>query len=162
MNTSDLETRISTLESAVRDLKSQHEIRATLSRYAIGVDDKRPEVLRAIFTADASLRIPEWNIAVQGIQDVMGFYDYYWGRFDFPRRYYANEEILVNGDQGTAFMYWHVTQERNAKSVLGWGTYEWGFRRESGQWRISSVVINLRAMTTLSAGWAGSNKFTDA
>lgn len=162
MNESDLEKRIATLEGEVRDLRSQHEIRATLSRYAVGVDDKSPELLRALFTADASLRIPEWNIAVQGIQDVMGFYDYYWGRFDCPRRYYANEEISLEGDCGTAFMYWHVTQERSGKSVLGWGTYEWGFRRESAHWLISSVVINLRAMTTLDAGWAGLNKFTDA
>lgn len=157
-----LEERLARIEAELNGLKAQQAIKGTLSRYAIGVDEKRPEVLRGIFTEDASLKIPEWSIAVQGLTDVMGFYDYYWSRFDNPRRYYANEEVMVTGRTARAFMYWHVTQERNAQSVLGWGTYEWAFKHEQSQWRISAVVINLRAMTTLSAGWAGKHRFTDA
>jgi hypothetical protein len=157
-----IEERLARMEQDIRDLQAQHAIRSTLSQYAIGVDEKRPEVLRVLFMDDAVLKIPEWSIDVSGKEEIMGFYDYYWGRFENPRRYYANEDIAVDGDAATAFMYWHVTQELGGESHLGWGTYEWGLRRRSGGWRISSVVINLLAMTTLALGWSGPNKFVDS
>jgi len=52
-------------------------------------------------------------------------------------------------------MYWHVTQELGADSVLGWGTYEWAFRKDGGRWLIEREVVHIRAMTTLVEGWAG-------
>ena len=157
-----LEQRLERLERELRDLKCQHAIRTMLSQYAIGVDDKRPDILRSLFTADARLQIPEWQIDVSGTTDIMAFYDYYWDRFDNPRRYYANEDIRVSGHSASAFMYWHVTQEREGRSYLGWGTYDWDLRELDGAWRIAAVIIRLRAMTTLAAGWAGTNKFSDA
>ena len=159
--TTTIEQRLARLEEEVRDLTAQHAVRRTLSQYAIGVDEKRSDILRKLFTDDATLKIPEWNIDVSGKTDVMAFYDYYWSRFDNPRRYYANEDIAIQSDSATAFMYWHVTQERDGKPYLGWGTYEWTFRRRADAWQIASVVINLLAMTTLAAGWAGSNRFSD-
>lgn len=55
-----------------------------------------------------------------------------------------------------------MTQERGTSSVLGWGTYDWEFVRSGGQWRIAGVLISISAMTTLAAGWARENKFSDA
>ena len=56
-------------------------------------------------------------------------------------------------------MYWHVTQDSNGESYLGWGTYKWSFSRVGADWKISAVEINILAMTTLVAGWAGESKF---
>ncbi|MGH8597717.1 MAG: nuclear transport factor 2 family protein [Gammaproteobacteria bacterium] len=156
-----LEQRLILLERQVRDLQSAQAIRATLSQYAIAVDEKRPELLRSLFTDDAAVEIPAWKIDVAGIADVMAFYATYWARFDYPRRYYANEDIRIDGDSATAFLYWHVTQERAGQSYLGWGTYHWRFRLIDDRWRIKGVLITLLAMTTLAAGWAGENKFVD-
>ena len=157
-----IDERLARIANDLRALHAHHDIRRTLSQYAIAVDDQRPDLLRTLFAQDATLRVPVWNIDVSGKVAVMAFYDDYWDRFKNPRRYYANENIAARGDGATAFMYWHVTQERNGTSILGWGTYEWAFRRHRDEWQIASVVINLLAMTTLAAGWAGLARFTDA
>lgn len=151
------EERLAALERDVADLRADREIRTVLSRYAVGVDEKRPHVLRELFADDAVLGVPAWSVEVHGVDAIMQFFENYWGRFDNPRRYYANEDIRVDGDRASAFMYWHVTQELGLDSVLGWGTYEWGFTRRVGdrRWLIEREIVHIRAMTTLVAGWAG-------
>lgn len=150
-----VEERLQALEAEVDELKAKDAVRHVLSRYAVGVDDKHPDVLRALFTDEAVLSIPNWNIEVRGRDAIMAFFDDYWVRFDHPRRYYANEDITVRGRHAEAFMYWHVTQMRGDDSVLGWGSYEWGFRRVDEQWLITKEVVHILAMTTLADGWAG-------
>jgi len=154
---STIESRLDALEREVAALRADNDIRAVLAHYAIGVDEKRPHLLRELFTDDAVLGVPAWSVEVNGLDAIMQFFENYWGRFDNPRRYYANEDIRVDGDRATAFMYWHVTQEHGRDSVLGWGTYDWAFRRRAadGRWLIEREVVHIRAMTTLAAGWAG-------
>lgn len=149
-----LEERVRALEQDVHDLKGREGVRRTLSRYAVGVDEKRRDVLTEIFAADATLLVPAWSVDARGRDAVLGFFEEYWSRFRNPRRYYANEDITVGGSSAEAFTYWHVTQEREAKSVLAWGTYEWAFRWEGGIWRITREVVNILTMTTLDRGWA--------
>lgn len=151
---SGLEARVAALEAEVERLAAVNRLRHVLSQYAVGVDDKRPDVLRPLFAPDARLAVPDWSVDVRGADAIMRFFENYWRGFDSPRRYYANEDIEVNGEHARAFMYWHVTQARGADSVLGWGTYEWGFRRIAGQWLIELEVVHIRAMTTLADGWA--------
>jgi len=135
---------------------------AACARYAVAVDEKQPDALHTLFTPDARVEIPAWSVDVTGLAAVMAFYTDYWARFEQPRRYFANEDYCVSGDAATCFMYWHVTQERHGQSVLGWGTYDWRFRRTGTCWQIAGVLIAIRAMTTLPAGWAGDCRFTDA
>jgi SnoaL-like domain len=156
-----IEQRLACLEQEVGELRDAQALRTLLSQYAIAVDDKRPDLLRSLFTDDAALRIPAWQVEVTGIEAVMAFYAQYWARFDQRRRYFANDDTRVNGDHATVFMYWHVTQESGESSVLGWGTYHWQFVRVAGAWRIADVLISILAMTTLAAGWAGANKFAE-
>lgn len=156
---STTELRLTALEQEVADLKAQQALRTLLSRYAVAVDDHQPELLRTLFTPDCIVEIPAWNVARRGLADVIDFYHDYWRRFASPRRYFANEDFAVSGDTATCFMYWHVTQEHRGEPWLGWGTYAWRFARDGNQWRISSVLIDIRAMTTLARGWAGENKF---
>lgn len=151
----DIESRLDALEVEVTALRADRDIRAVLSQYAVGVDDKRPHLLREIFAVDAVLKVPAWSVEIAGLEAILQFFENYWGRFDRPRRYYANEDIKVTGDRASAFMYWQVTQELESESVLGWGTYDWGFRRKDGRWLITEEVVHIRAMTTLADGWAG-------
>lgn len=157
-----LEQRLARLEAEVAELRAAQALRTLLSQYAVTVDEQQPAALAALFTPDARVDIPAWSVAVSGREAVMGFYAEYWARFARPRRYFANEQFRIADDRASCFMYWHVTQERNDESVLGWGTYDWAFRRDGRDWRIASVVISIRAMTTLPAGWAGDRQFTDA
>lgn len=158
----DIEQRLARLEREVHELRDQQALRALLSAYAVAVDEHDPPGLRALFTADAWVRIPAWQVEEAGVDAVMAFYDRYWTRYQRPRRYFANDDTRVDGDEARTFMYWHVTQESGEHSVLGWGTYDWQFRRVDGAWRIAGVLISILAMTTLDAGWAGEAKFTDA
>jgi len=150
-----VEERLTALESEIAELKGKDAIHHVLSRYAVGVDNKRPGILRELFDPEAVLSIPNWNIEARGRDAIMAFFEDYWGRFDKPRRYNANHDILVHGIHAEAFMYWHVTQERDDQSVLGWGTYEWGFKNVGDRWLITKEVVHILAMTTLEAGWAG-------
>jgi hypothetical protein len=152
-----VEERLSAVEQELRVLLAKDALRKVLSRYAVGVDSKRPEILRDLFHPEASLTVPNWNIEERGRDAVMVFFENYWSRFDNPRRYYANEEFTVVGSRAEAFMYWHVTQERDGDSVLGWGSYEWGFQLVENNWLISKEVVHILAMTTLVDGWAGSS-----
>lgn len=151
----ELLNRMNALEAEVAALRADKDIRRVLSQYAIGVDEKRPHVLRPLFSPQAVLAVPAWSIEVNGVDAIMQFFEGYWGRFDNPRRYYANEDIQVDGDRATAFMYWHVTQDLANDSVLGWGTYDWRFVHNDGQWLIDYEAVHIRAMTTLEEGWAG-------
>ena len=150
----DIEARLAALETEVGALRAINDIRAVLSRYAIGVDEKRVEVLREIFADDAYLGVPAWQAEHHGAGAIMTFFETYWARFDNPRRYYTNEDIKVEGDNATAFMYWHVTQDLGDISVLGWGTYDWGFVRRDQHWLIQREIVHIHAMTTLADGWA--------
>ena len=150
-----VEERLSALERDVGVLSAKDAVRRVLSRYAVGVDTKRPAVLRELFAADAILSVPNWNIEERGRDAIMAFFEDYWSRFDKPRRYYANEDITVRGAHAEAFMYWHVTQERDGESLIGWGTYEWAFKCVEDRWLITKEVVHILAMTTLEAGWAG-------
>ncbi len=153
----DLEARVAALESEVAALKARDAIYKTLSQYAIAVDDKRPELLSNIFFEDAGLSIPAWDVEAKGIEGIEQFLQDYWSRFDHPRRYYANQDIDVDGSSATAFMYWHVTQVRDGQSVLAWGTYDWIFEQAGDSWLIKHVTVSILAMTTLEHGWAGSD-----
>lgn len=157
-----LATRLAALEQRIAELEDGQALRALLSQYAIGVDDKRPELLRSVFTPHARVQIPAWKVDVMGLDEIMAFYARYWARFDQPRRYYANDDTRIRGDRAHTFMYWHVTQEEREVPVVGWGTYDWNFQRVGGRWLIDNVLISIRAMTTLAAGWGGAARFTDA
>ena len=155
-----VEQRLDRLEREVAVLTATEAIRRTLSRYAVGVDEKRPEILADIFADDAVLTVPAWDVDLDGKDAILNFFAKYWSRFDNPRRYTANEDFTVDIDGGTAtaFMYWHVTQESAGDSYLGWGTYDWVFRRAGGDWLIAGEVVHIHAMTTLARGWAGPDR----
>ena len=152
-----LEQRIIRLEQELERIQVRETVRELLSLYAVGVDEKRPDVLERLFSDDAVLQIPAWDIDARGKAAVLAFFTEYWSRFQNPRRYYANESIDITGAQATAFTYWHVTQERAGESILGWGTYEWGFRRDNDNWQVCKEVVHIHAMTELTQGWAATD-----
>ena len=136
-----VEERLMALESEVAELRSKDAVRRVLSRYAVGVDSKRPGILRELFDEEAVWTIPNWNIEARGRDAVMALFDDYGGRWDEPRRYYANEDISVQGIHAEAFMYWHVTQSRDDDSLLGLVSYEWGFKHIEDRWVTTKEVV---------------------
>jgi ketosteroid isomerase-like protein len=154
----DLEKRVMNLEKRVAELEAVEHIRVAIVTYARALDEGRPELLEDLFTSDAMLHTTPWGNPVQGKEKVIKAFKRYMERFHSPRRYFANEEINVNGETAQAFSYWLVTQERGGDSIIGWGTYRWDFRNEDGRWRISRFLIDILTMTTLEKGWSGEDK----
>ena len=150
----ELEARLAQLERRVTTLEAVEGVRHTLSDYARALDERRPELLDRILAEDCHLVTIPWGADTRGKARMRRAFDRYWERFANPRRYYANEAIHVDGEAATAFMYWFVTQDDGDRSAIGWGTYDWQFRREDGIWRISELVIKVLTMTTLDRGWA--------
>lgn len=151
---SDVDTRLAELERRVASLEAAEGVRHTMSGYARALDERNVELLDRIFTDDCHLVNIPWGADSRGKARLRHVIGRYWERFSNPRRYYANEAIDVHGDTATAFTYWFVTQDDGDRSAIGWGTYDWAFRREAGMWRISELVIRVLTMTTLDRGWA--------
>ena len=150
----DLEARLVELERRVAVLEAVEGVRHTLSDYARALDERRPDLLDRIFTDDCHLVTTPWGADTRGKAKMLRAFERYWARFGNPRRYYANEAITVDGETASAFTYWFVTQDDGDRSAIGWGTYDWVFRREDGVWRIAELAIRILTMTTLDRGWA--------
>ncbi len=153
-----LETRLAALERRVADLEAMEGVRRTLCFYARGIDEQRRDLLEQIFAEDCHLTTDPWGADSRGRDRVLRAFEGYWKRFANPRRYYANEDIRVDGERATAFSYWFVTQEDGDRSVIGWGTYDWAFRLDEGTWKVTRLAIRILAMTTLDRGWAVPDK----
>lgn len=150
----DLEARLAALERRVATLEAMEGVRQTMSDYARAIDERRPELLERIFTDDCHLVTVPWGADTRGKARMLRAFERYWARFANPRRYYANEAISIDGEGATAFSYWFVTQDDGDRSAIGWGTYDWVFRREDGIWKVSEFTIRILTMTTLDRGWA--------
>jgi hypothetical protein len=153
-----LEARMAALERRVAELEAVEGVRRTLCLYARGIDERRRDLLELIFAEDCHLRTTPWGADARGRDRVLRTFERYWQRFSNPRRYYANEDIRVDGNRATAFSYWFVTQEDGDRSVIGWGTYDWAFRLETGVWKVTALSVTVLAMTTLERGWAVPDK----
>ncbi len=70
---SSVEQRLQNLEEQVRILDAKDAVRRVLSHYAVGVDEKRPDILREIFDHEAVLAVPNWNIEKCGRDAVLTF-----------------------------------------------------------------------------------------
>lgn len=156
--TLNLEERVAILEKKVRELEAMEDIRKAIVTYARALDEGRPELLEGLFTDDAMLHTTPWGKPTHGKEKVIRAFKHYMERFKNPRRYFADEEINVEGDSANAFSYWLVTQQRDGNSIIGWGTYRWDFRKEEGRWKIARFLIDILTMTTLATGWAGEEK----
>ncbi len=150
----NLEATVAELRRRVEALEAVEGVRKTLSLYARGLDEHRREVLERIFAADCRLKTIPWGADTRGKERILLGFERYWARFSNPRRYYANEDIAVDGETAKAFTYWWVTQEDGDQSVIGWGTYDWAFRLDGGIWKVTELIIHVLAMTTLAKGWA--------
>ncbi len=150
----NLEARVAELERRLATLEAVEGVRNTLCLYARALDERRRELLEKIFADDCHLKTIPWGADTRGKDRILLGFERYWARFQNPRRYYANEAITVDGGTATAFAYWFVTQEDGDQSVIGWGSYDWGFRLESGLWKVTELIIHVLAMTTLERGWA--------
>jgi len=150
----NIEQRLDALERRQSALISRQEIWHTITRYARGLDDRRPEELEAIFTDDVVSQTRPWSLLLEGKALVLKAFRNYQRAFQNPRRFITNEQIHVHDDQTAAgYANWFVVQSREGQSYYGWGAYDWDFRYEQQVWKISRMILTVECMTTLERGW---------
>ena len=145
-----------TLEERIGALEARNEIDRLITRYARAVDEDIDAELGAIFAGDAVLEILPWSGGpVEGRGRVVATFKDYIAKFANRKRFVANRVIDVTGPDGaTGWANWFVVQANAGQSYVGWGSYDWTFRRVGGVWEIARMVITVDCMTTRDKGWA--------
>lgn len=149
----DLEERIEVLERRVNELEAIEGIRNTMSRYARAIDYEQYDVLESIIADDIVLQAKPWWKETKGKEDALNTFRSYRTTYQFPHRYFTNENIHIDGEFGKCLVYWLVFHSYNGKSYIGWGTIDWVFRLEGGIWKIARMAIDIQTMTSLDEGW---------
>ena len=145
-----------TLEQRIVALEARIEIDRLITRYARAVDEDIDAELNAIYAEDAVSEIIPWSgkPAVGRARVVRSFRDYM-SKFSNRKRFIVNRVIDVTGDDtATGWANWFVMQASDGESYVGWGSYDWVFRRNAGVWEIEKMTITVDCMTTKEKGWA--------
>ena len=149
-----LEEQVTALQRQVEELQAREAIRHLIAQYARCIDEDRMDELQELFTEDATVQNLPWNQRpAVGKAMAMKAFRNYRQTFEHPRRYITNIQVRAHGDTAEADACWSVTQAYQGQAWYGSGTYEWGFRKEDEQWKISRFVIKIEIMTTLAEGW---------
>ena len=131
-----------TLEVRVAD---RVEIELLMKRYCLYFDTKKPDLLAALFTADARIDYgPEVDpiIGREKLQEMVS--QGATSRFESTNHQICNEIVIFDGEEsarGTSHLYaWH---KYFGSEVIGhlWGGYRYRFTRVDGQWRISDLKL---------------------
>ena len=151
----DLKERVDALERIVWELEAKEKIRDTITKYCVGLDTEDRDMLKSIFTKDAVFE-SSWREKTYTGDEVIA--DFFMDQRKYllrAQRISVNERITVNGTTATAVSDCWVKYSVGNESYIGGGTgtYEWWFRLEDGDWKISHFHIILKWMTTLKRGW---------
>ena len=152
---------IERLTEQVEALQARAAIWELMARYARAVDEEDDTELNAIYTEDASCETVPWSQGVvrTGKASTVRVFKGYQARFINRKRFITNEIIEVTEcDSATAWSNWLVLHSNQGDSFVGWGSYDWRFRRDNGVWLIAGMVIHVDCMTTLERGWGEASK----
>ena len=147
------------LETRIQRLEDMEAIRKLLAVYCSALDVWDIRTLETLFSREARLAVPTWNLEFQGREAIMRFFEEHsHSEWKDLRHYFANLAIEPAGSGYKSFAYFHETASLGADSVIGWGTLEDVFTREDNAWKISSRIITVMALTPITKGWAGPDK----
>ena len=131
---------------ALQQLIDKEAVRELIQLYSRGVDRKDPELLRDLYTAEAT---DTHGDTYDG--DAQGYVDFLEQAFPFMRysgHHICNELISIDGDKGEGEIYavaWHVIPNGNDGWVEDLMTVRYidNYQRcDDGRWRFSKRVVN--------------------
>lgn len=160
-----VEERLEKLEAAQRQSADRAEIWKLIAHYARGLDEENDEELAAVFTEDVISESKPWakGRQIQGRDIVLKSFRNYRGNFKNRKRFITNEIVDFTGpDTADGWANWLVLHSNDGQSYVGWGAYEFEFRRTATGWLISKMIIIVDAMTTLENGWGDAEKLVAA
>lgn len=153
----NIEERLARLEEQTRIQADREAMWRLMARYAKATDEEDDVDLAAVFAPDATCETVPWSKGkvFEGRESIVKLFKGYQARFKNRKRFITNEIIdVLSPTAGNGWSNWLVLHANDGHSFIGWGCYDWGFRREADEWLISSFVVHVECMTTLENGWA--------
>jgi hypothetical protein len=146
----DLLSRITRLEDieAIRSLKARY--------CEICDDDHNPEQIVGIFTEDAIWEARGIGRA-QGHDELRALFARFREQISFSQHMTMNPRIIVDGDEAVGVWYFFgpFTMRRGDRAMWQAARYHETYRKVSGEWKISSLVVKPPTMSAEYArGWA--------
>ncbi len=143
-----------TSEQQIRELADREEIRALVSRYALGITRNFP--VYDLFTEDAVFidRIPERPVREFTSQATLKAMYQAVPSSTPPLPMIHNHVIDVRGDEATGICSIEIRWVENGESVISSGYYDDSYRRVNGRWMFSKRDVKFFHWVKLKEGWA--------
>lgn len=143
-----------TSEQQLREIADREEIRALVSRYALGITRNFP--VYDLFTEDAAFidRIPGRPIREFTSQAKLKAMYQAVPPSTPPLPMIHNHIIDIQGDEATGICSIEIRWVENGESVISSGYYDDGYRRVNGRWMFSKRDVKFFHWVKLKEGWA--------
>lgn len=154
MATVDLEKRVQQLEAKVQELEDLGAIRMLRFRFHECVNEKRPENMADLFSAEAELDYSHLGTA-KGREKIVRFFQK--GLSDlvpFVKQYLHNHVVQVQGDNASGLSYLEATPVHKGESYVVAARFDDEYVKEGGAWRFKRVKLTPYFMVPLKEGWA--------
>ena len=143
-----------TTEAKLREIADREEIRALVSRYALGIARGAP--VYELFTQDAYFidRIPGRPVReLRSFAAIKALYDGVPPSTP-PLPMIHNHIIDIAGDDATGLCSVEIRWIEQGESVISSGYYEDSYRRVDGRWKFAGRDVTFFHWVPLQQGWA--------
>ncbi len=143
-----------TVEQKLLEIADREEIRALVSRYALGIARNFP--VHEFFTEDAIFidRIPGRDVReFRSRATLRAMYDGV-PRGTPPLPMIHNHILEIQGDEATGQCSVEIRWVEQGESVISSGYYDDSYRRVNGRWMFAKRDVTFFHWTKLSEGWA--------
>jgi hypothetical protein len=144
-------------EQQLREIADREEIRALVSRYALGIARNFP--VYELFTEDAVFidRIPGRPIReFTSLAPLLAMYQGVPAATP-PLPMIHNHIIEIDGDEAIGVCSIEIRWIENGESVISSGYYDDKYRRVNGRWMFAERDVKFFHWCTLKEGWAQGN-----
>lgn len=151
------EARLQVLETRVQELEDRTQIQELRFRYHLAVNEKKPELIQDLFTANGEIDFAHLGKAV-GKTQLNAFYQNALSDLvPFVKQFIHNHIITLTGDSGTGLSYLEAKPIFNGESFLVAARFDDEYIRENGSWKFRKMTLVPYFMVPLKDGWAGEN-----
>lgn len=160
----DLEARVSALESKVQELADREAIRDLRFRYHEYINDSKFSEIAGLFTEDGDLLFGHLGNA-HGHEQINRFFGGLLTKPDDARKskqprvsrvrqFIHNHVVELHGDHARGFSYLEAKPVYKGESYVVAARYDDEYVRQNGQWKFKKMALTPYFMVPLKEGWA--------
>jgi 3-phenylpropionate/cinnamic acid dioxygenase small subunit len=132
------------MADVTRDIADRIAIDDLLTTYAVAVDDRDWDVVRACFAPGAKLDYTTFGAPDGPVDDVVEWIAKMIAPFEMTQHHITNRQIVLDGDSATAVSYLINPMMAAGNMIQVGGRYHDTLRRTADGWRIASRVAEYR------------------